>query len=68
MTDGNIDLPFDDELPQLEEGQFPPEVRTEEERRRFRLAWGVAEQIFGEDGQPAVWQAARSIYRSDMPT
>ena len=68
MTDRDGGLPSDDELPELEDAQFPPDVRTDEERRRFRLAWGVAEQILAEDGQAAVWQAAHSIYRSDLPT
>ena len=67
MTEPDSPIP-DSELPELEDGQFPPDVRTDEERRRFRMAWGVADKIFGEDGPAAVWQAARSKYRSDLPT
>jgi hypothetical protein len=52
----------------LEDRQYPPYVVTEAERRRFRLAWGIADRIFSEDGAAAVWQAARSIYQSDLPT
>jgi len=60
--------PTNDELPHLEDGQYPPYVLTDAERGRFRLAWGIAERIFSEDGAAAVWHAARSIYQSDLPT
>jgi hypothetical protein len=46
---------------------FPPFVVTEDDRRRWQLAEGVAARVF--DGEPAAaWQMARTLYRSDMPT
>lgn len=45
---------------------YPPYVATEEERRRWNLALGVARLLF--DTAPDVWQATRAIYRSPIET
>jgi hypothetical protein len=39
---------------------------TEEERRRWRLAAGIAESVFGD--APNRWAATRSIYKSEIDT
>ena len=64
MADATTPAP---ELPEVEPEQYPPFVATEDERKRFRLALGIARQQFGKD-EAAVWMAARSLYHSDLPT
>jgi hypothetical protein len=58
--------PADIELPEgaeLAPEQYPPYA---EDRARFRMAYAIAWHIF--DGEPAnTWQAARSIYKGDIP-
>ena len=56
----------------LERGEdarpYPPYVITEAERKRWDLAEGIARLIFDDAGEAQVWQATRSVYRSDIPT
>jgi len=56
----------------LERGEddppYPPYVVTEAERERWDLSEGIARLIFDDAGEAQVWQATRSIFRSDFPT
>jgi hypothetical protein len=47
---------------------YPPFTRTEEERRRWRLAAGIARAIFDDAGEANIWMATRSIYKSQLDT
>ncbi len=47
---------------------YPQYVRTPEERRRWRLADAVARLIYEGTGEATIWMAARTIYRSGIPT
>jgi len=50
----------------LADEQIPPYVQGDEAILRFRMAYAIAWHIF--DGEPAnTWQAARSIYKGDIP-
>lgn len=55
----------DPEPPEPPGGVFPPWVRTDAERRRFRLALGIARELMGEEDGPTVWQMTRCIYMAD---
>jgi hypothetical protein len=50
----------------------PSWVREPQEIRRWDLCVGVVERIFADEEKPAsaedVWFAARSLYKSDLPT
>lgn len=48
--------------------RYPPYVVTEDQRKRWDLAEGIARQIFGDAGEAQVWQATRSIYHGPFPT
>lgn len=48
--------------------RYPPYISTEDERKRWDLAEGIARLIFDDAGETQVWQATRSIFRSDIPT
>lgn len=51
------------------EGTYPPWVSSAGERRRWDLACAIAAQMFPDEGDPScAWLAARSLYRSDIPT
>lgn len=50
-------------LPELYEGQFPPNARTENEKLRFRACWKASHQMFPDSPENA-WLAARSLYNS----
>jgi hypothetical protein len=54
----------EEHLPILKDGQFPPDVDSEADRRRFRLAVGIARELMGKIESPTVWSMARSIYRN----
>ena len=48
---------------------YPPYVVTSEQRHRWDLAHAIAELVFGDTGDAAaVWMAARTVYRLDLPT
>lgn len=48
---------------------YPIYVNSDEERRRWDLAVGIAQELFGDIGDPSqVWMAARSIYQGPIPT
>jgi hypothetical protein len=47
---------------------YPPQVRTDEEKRRWRLAWAIAAGLFDDAGPAAVLMAAGVIYRMEIPT
>jgi hypothetical protein len=49
-------------------GGDPQNVRTAEERRRWRLAEAIAAALFTDAGAAAVLMAAGVIYRSEIPT
>ena len=53
--------------PELPAESYPPYVSTAAERRRWEAAVAIAEQVF-EGDSVGVWMAARSIYRSGIPT
>jgi hypothetical protein len=42
--------------------QYPPYVTTPEDRERWDNAKGIAEALFGDQGEGAVWSATRAIY------
>lgn len=63
MSETPSDIPSVEALPQA----TPVFVRTEEDRKRWAASEGLARQMFGND-EEQVWQAARSIYFSDLPT
>jgi len=54
----------EEQLPKLEDGQFPPNCESDEDRYRFRLCWGIAQKMMEEDDGPNVWQMARSVYQN----
>lgn len=56
----------DRQRPERDDELYPPYVVTAVERRRWRLASGIARAMF--DDEPNRWSATRSIYRSDVPT
>ena len=60
------DDPTDPQGPDDE--MYPPYVQSAQERRRWRLAEGIASEIFGDAGEAHVWMATRSIYRSEIET
>ena len=71
MSEGMPDLTPEDvaALPEVQEGQYPPNCRTEVERIRFRLALGVARKLLQEEGGSSVWHMTRAIYDNpDLPT
>ena len=48
---------------------YPPFVVTDDEKRRWDLAAGIAEEIFEAPDDPAAaWMATRALYRSSIPT
>ena len=51
------------QLPELTEDQFPNTVVTKNERLRFRLAYGVALDLF-PDEPIMVWATTNSIYNN----
>jgi hypothetical protein len=53
-------------LQRAQDKQYPPYVRTDEQRRRWELAAGIARLLF--DVEADVWVATRTIYRSPLPT
>jgi len=56
------------ELPQLEDGQFPPNAITSNERYRFRLCVAKAIETFPEEIEQQ-WYMARSLYNNpEIPT
>jgi hypothetical protein len=48
--------------------EYPADVRTEEERRRWEVAVAIAKVLFGTDERTLVAMTARSLYGSAMPT
>lgn len=68
MFDLMDDQPISDSrLPKVEEGQYPPNARTEAERYRFRLCLGIARKTLGAEMDAVVWQMSRSLYNGDLP-
>lgn len=53
----------DGRLPHVEEGQFPPNARTVNERYRFRLCLAMAMEAYPEEIQQQ-WYMARSLYNN----
>ena len=62
--------------PWAESDLYPPYARTEEERRRWRVATRAVLTSYGfRPGEPldgldraVIWTAQRSIYGSELPT
>ena len=52
----------------FDEARYPPYAVTDAQRQRWRLAEGIAREIFADCGEMHAWAAARSLYRSDLPT
>jgi hypothetical protein len=48
--------------------EYPADVRTEEERRRWELAVAIAKNLLGSDERTLVGMTARSLYDSETPT
>jgi len=48
--------------------KYPPFVTSAEDRERWDRATDLAQAIFGDDGEAAVWGATRALYNSDIPT
>ena len=47
---------------------MPPFVISDEDRRRWELAEAVAVRIFGGEDAAGIWQCARVLFNSDVPT
>ena len=47
--------------------EYPPYVGTDEQRKRWDFAAGIAEETF-PDLPDQAWQMTRSLYGSDLPT
>ena len=59
----------DEDLPDLDDSQFPPEAQTDEDRRRYRLCYAIAQAHMGDLGEADTFQMARSLYRNPaIPT
>lgn len=50
--------------------EYPPFVRSENERKRWDMCAAIARQTWeGDDDAPAqIWQMTRSLYQSEIPT
>lgn len=56
-------------LPEVDEGQYPSNCRSEVERIRFRLALGIVRKVLQEEDGSSVWHMSRAIYYNpDLPT
>lgn len=57
-------MPVTDALVQ----EYPPFVTTPEARERWDFSKAIAEDLFGDLGEEAVWGATRVIYSSELAT
>ena len=48
--------------------EYPPFIVTDEEKERWDAAAGIANELFGDQGEAQVWASTRAIYNSDIPT
>lgn len=48
--------------------EYPPFVTTPEARERWDFSKAIAEDLFGDLGEEAVWGATRVIYSSELAT
>lgn len=55
-----------EDLPEVEDGQYPPNAQTKNQRIRYRACLRMARLMFppeeGQSDEALIWQTARSLY------